>query len=524
MQHRNMSRMVSFWLLIGAIIVVGVLFYQVIAQFLLPLFLAMLLVVIFKPVHVWIRQRTGKRPALAALLTTLAVLLAVFVPGGIVVTMAVLEGRDLVQRMDRATLQVKVDQLRDRLGLDSPYAAEWREINGLLETLDERLAAAHRAGDPLDSFAPDLAAVAERTKALARQLGLTWPQLPSLPEEGQLFSTNAGQAALNDVAVALDSAQQLLAQTDWNNLSGDELNSARLAFAQHVSSVDQEFHTFQTLMLGGRLRAWLRDLANPDEATIERYTKQFLNFMDTHWLSVAGSTTAFLGRAVLATLIMIAALFFFLLDGPKMVSAIQMLSPLDDHYEQELLGEFDRVSRAVVLATLLSALAQGILAGIGFFFVGMQTVFLLMLLTTLLALIPFVGAAAVWVPCCLWLYFYEGRLGAAIGLAVYGCVVISMVDNIIKPLVLHGQSRLHPLLALISVLGGVAALGPIGILIGPMVVALLQTLLRILQRELTSFDAADAEPSGELATAAPALTTPGAAPPAGASRRPKKSP
>ena len=105
------------------------------------------------------------------------------------------------------------------------------------------------------------------------------------------------------------------------------------------------------------------------------------------------------------------------------------------------------------------------------------------------ALVPFLGAASVWVSASLWLYFYDERTWAAILLAIYGAAIVSMADNVIKPLVLHGQSKLHPLLALLSVLGGVQALGPIGILVGPMVVAFLQTLLNILHRELTTMDA-----------------------------------
>ena len=111
--------------------------------------------------------------------------------------------------------------------------------------------------------------------------------------------------------------------------------------------------------------------------------------------------------------------------------------------------------------------------------------FLLTALTIVFALVPFVGAASVWLPACLWLYFSEGRPWAAIILAIYGMVVVSSSDNFIKPFVLAGHSNLHPLLALLSVLGGVQALGPIGILVGPMVVVLLQTLLNILQRELS---------------------------------------
>ena len=137
-----------------------------------------------------------------------------------------------------------------------------------------------------------------------------------------------------------------------------------------------------------------------------------------------------------------------------------------------------------------TALAQGLLGALGYYLAGLEPVMLLMLITTTLALVPFVGAAAVWVPAALYLLFVQGHLGSGIFLIVYGTLVISMVDNIIKPLVLHGHSNLHPLWALLSVLGGVAALGPIGILVGPMVVAFLQTLLKILQRELSNFDRA----------------------------------
>jgi predicted PurR-regulated permease PerM len=130
-----------------------------------------------------------------------------------------------------------------------------------------------------------------------------------------------------------------------------------------------------------------------------------------------------------------------------------------------------------------------VLAGLGFWVIsrfvdGFQVVFTLTLLTTILALVPFVGAAAVWAPVSLWL-FYQQEYACAVLLVVYGTGVVSMADNVIKPMVLHGQSNLHPLLALLSVLGGVRALGPIGILVGPMVVVFLQTLLNILHRELT---------------------------------------
>ncbi|MFO0262673.1 MAG: AI-2E family transporter, partial [Planctomycetota bacterium] len=136
----------------------------------------------------------------------------------------------------------------------------------------------------------------------------------------------------------------------------------------------------------------------------------------------------------------------------------------------------------------LSAIAQGVVAGFGFFFAGLGNSFLLTLLTICFGLIPIFGAWLVWLPASLWLLLFEHETGKAIGLALYGAIIVSQIDNLIKPYILHGHSNLHPLFALLSVLGGVVALGPIGILIGPMIVVFLQTLLDILQRELRNMD------------------------------------
>ncbi|MCY2982439.1 MAG: hypothetical protein NTY15_02245 [Planctomycetota bacterium] len=81
-------------------------------------------------------------------------------------------------------------------------------------------------------------------------------------------------------------------------------------------------------------------------------------------------------------------------------------------------------------------------------------------------------------------------------LAAWGMLVVGTVDNLVKVFILHGQSQLHPLLALLSVLGGIQSLGPIGILVGPMVVVLLQTLLGILRTELTHFKKAEEDRTG----------------------------
>jgi predicted PurR-regulated permease PerM len=203
-------------------------------------------------------------------------------------------------------------------------------------------------------------------------------------------------------------------------------------------------------------------------------------------------TTQFVGKSLLALFVMILATYYFFADGPAMRGAILRLTPIEGNRTDELIDQFGSVTRAVVVATLLSAFVQGLLAGVGFGVAGVGSVFLLTALSMLLTLVPFVGAALVWVPVCLWL-LAEGRTTAAVVLAIYCMAVVSTVDNLVKPAVLHGRSNLHPLLALLSVLGGVEALGAIGIFVGPMVVAFLQTLLEMVHTELNSMTKSPAQ-------------------------------
>jgi len=196
---------------------------------------------------------------------------------------------------------------------------------------------------------------------------------------------------------------------------------------------------------------------------------------------IAARAPAVVAKLVIGLIVMIVSLFYFLADGGRMIEAVTRLVPLDRRYQWQLLEEFAVISRAVVSSILLAALVQAVLAGIGFMVAGLDRIFLLTLLTFFGSLVPIAGAALVWGSASLYLLFFEKDTWAATGLALWGLCVVSTADNVVKPIVLHGQSKLHPLLALLSVLGGVGALGPIGIFVGPIAVAFLQAALTMLQ-------------------------------------------
>ena len=203
-------------------------------------------------------------------------------------------------------------------------------------------------------------------------------------------------------------------------------------------------------------------------------------------------TTQILGQMLMSLLVMLLATYYFFADGPAMVQAIVRLSPIEHGRTQELIDHFDSVTRAVVVATLVTAVVEGLLMGVGFYVAGVGSILLLTALSMLLVLVPVIGAAIVWAPVCLWLAAMDHRPMTAVLLAVYCIGMLTIVDNLFKPWLLHGRSNLHPLLALLSVLGGVQFLGPIGILVGPMVVAFLQTLLNMVHTELADLTGGDA--------------------------------
>ena len=450
-----MTRMASFLVLVVIILGIGFLFYKVMIGFLLPLFLASLLVVMFRPLHRWYLEKCQGRPRVAAGLTTATVMLIVLVPAAIVGTLAVGEASSIVVQLDDAELTTKVTELRESLGLQMPFGEHLHYVHASFVGLTEDAASgATSRADPRDLQRLE-AALADFQETLLNE-------------------------SYTDQAAQIESVRQHVVEAQ------SRLGS--VLYQDHIQKAAVEFAAFKVNLLGNEYKAWIIELVNPTPEELDRLKRQIFSGAP-NWVRTIGSATGGLVVQVgFGLFIMIIALHFFLADGPAMLSSLMRLSPLDDRHERELLEEFDRVSRAVVVATLLSAVVQGILAGLGFWVAGVGSVFLLTLLTTLFALVPFVGAAAVWVPACLYLFFFEERLLAAGLLAAYGGGIVSLADNVIKPMVLHGQSNLHPLLALLSVLGGVQALGPIGVLVGPMVVVFLQTLLNILQRELTSLE------------------------------------
>ena len=206
-------------------------------------------------------------------------------------------------------------------------------------------------------------------------------------------------------------------------------------------------------------------------------------------MGYAASTVGLLGSifgALVAWVMFVIALYYFLADGYLLIESTQSLIPVHLDYQKRLIDQFQKVVRAVVLATFLAAIGQGLATAIALYLVGFEHFIVFLILATITSMVPLMGSWLIWLPCAGWL-MYQGHWGSAIFLILVGTLVIGTMDNIIRTYVLQSDAKLHPLLAFVSVLGGLQMMGLWGVFIGPIVASCLHALVQIFNAELKAF-------------------------------------
>jgi predicted PurR-regulated permease PerM len=188
------------------------------------------------------------------------------------------------------------------------------------------------------------------------------------------------------------------------------------------------------------------------------------------------------GSVLFGAAMMLIALYFLLADGGDLVSWLESALPLRPGQTRELLAEFKKVSYSVIVSSVITSGVQAIAALVGFFVGRVPHPVFFAAVTFFGAFVPAIGAAGV----CLFaaaILFVTGHAYAALFLALWGILVVGLVDNLVKPLLIKVGMELHSAVVFFALLGGLGAFGSIGLLIGPLVVALFVTLVRIYRRD-----------------------------------------
>ncbi len=168
--------------------------------------------------------------------------------------------------------------------------------------------------------------------------------------------------------------------------------------------------------------------------------------------------------------VMLFALFYFLRDGDSILGRLRRILPFEETMTERMLAEARELIFASVTTSLVIAAVQGVLCGGAFAIVGIGSPIFWGVVMAFLSLLPVVGAWPIWIPAVIWM-FSTGHVGRAIVLIGVCGALGAMIDNILRPVLLGGRASLNGLLVFISVLGGIAVFGVLGVVLGPIVVA-----------------------------------------------------
>ena len=215
---------------------------------------------------------------------------------------------------------------------------------------------------------------------------------------------------------------------------------------------------------------------------LEEYAKESLARISRWVVSAGPMLLAGMGGMVTNFLLVFIAMFFLFRDGPALMAVVRATVPLPGEYREEIQRKFRDVSYATFYGSILTAIVQGASATILFWVVAVPSPLFWGAVVSFVALVPIVGAFLVWIPMSAF-FFLQGQSVRALILLLVGGLVVSSIDNILKPMIIQGRTDMHPLLLFLSVLGGMQVFGFLGILLGPLMVAILLSFLAFYRLE-----------------------------------------
>lgn len=235
------------------------------------------------------------------------------------------------------------------------------------------------------------------------------------------------------------------------------------------------------------VRAKLEQVLPPGAWDIENIREQALSAAGAIGKQFAGVSTALLGSItsfLVNVLLLLFVLFFVLRDHDALIDFLRHALPLSRTQEDILFTEVREVSKSALLGSLLTALTQGIVGGIGLWIAGFPAIFWgsIMAFTSM---IPVVGTALIWVPAAIYLAV-TGEMGYALFMVLWGVLVVGSVDNFLRPMFMQGAS-MNTVIVFFSLIGGLHVFGLMGLIYGPVIFSVTLVLFKLYEKEFSAF-------------------------------------
>jgi len=210
------------------------------------------------------------------------------------------------------------------------------------------------------------------------------------------------------------------------------------------------------------------------QINFELYTRNILNWIMGNF----GSISVAIFGGIFNFILMLISLYYLFIFGDRIKKGLIIWSPLPDKYDEEFVQTLKSSVDAVLRGRILVSVAQGIFIGIGFVIFGIGSPILWGFVGGIASLVPVIGTSVVTVPAIAYL-FLTNHIGAGIGLLIWAALAVGLVDNFMSVIFLKNKIKVHPLIVLFSILGGVEVLGVIGFLVGPVVVSAFIALMKV---------------------------------------------
>lgn len=205
------------------------------------------------------------------------------------------------------------------------------------------------------------------------------------------------------------------------------------------------------------------------------FISSFSNNITSFFTSTLNSLVMFL--------IMTLTLFYLLKDGEAWKKGLISLLPLREDNAEEILSNLGNSINRVLKGSFIIAIAQGLLAWLGFIIFGIPNAAIWAVIAGIASFVPTLGTSIVAIPAIIYL-FLSGMQIQAIGLLIWSIVLVGTIDEIIRPYIISKDTAVPPLFILFSILGGISLIGPVGILIGPLIISFLYSLVSIYRKEI----------------------------------------
>ena len=261
--------------------------------------------------------------------------------------------------------------------------------------------------------------------------------------------------------------------------------AGELAVQAQRLAVELELRTFNDLLhqpwLSGWV-GWMEQHLSVSAAQLQAWAVAGAQRVLAPLAAMGGAFVLNAVGTVMSFLFMLILLFFLVRDGAAIGAAIARLVPMDPAHRERLFGRLAAVTEAVVFGTIVTAMVQGTLVGLAFQVAGLASPVVFGVFAAVLSVVPFGGTALVWGPAVVWLALTGDTLPALL-LFAFGAGIVGTIDNLLKPLLISGRGEVPTLAVFIGVLGGLSAVGLVGMFLGPVVIALALELLEFLAED-----------------------------------------